>query len=146
MAFHKHSSGSMMKFQMLQPPRLESHPVKEMTQRRRLSGDVAVFEMDEYGFITSWSIKAEQIYGYEAQDIIGKHIASLYSSADLIHGKAVNELRATESRSNYFAFGWQKRLNGQEFWTYSECQALRNKKGELLGFRKYVVETSAAAS
>src|SRR4051812_36875424 len=40
-----------------------------------LTGVVAVFETDECGFISSWSAKAEQVYGYESIDMVGKHIA-----------------------------------------------------------------------
>lgn len=105
--------------------------------------DAAIFETDQYGFITSWSAGAQNLYGYETYDMIGKHLASLYTVGELMHGKLVHELLAAESRGAYFSFGWQKRDNGQEFWAYTELEAIRGVSGELIGYRRSVVETPA---
>jgi len=128
---------------LLSPPKLdEKIAAKPTIQKHRLQGEVAVIETDPFGFITSWSVKAEKIYGYGAGDITGNHIAVLYPVNDLALGKPAADLRAAEHRQNpYFSFGWQKRANGQEFWTYSESKVIRGANNEVLGFRKYVVET-----
>lgn len=106
----------------------------------RLSGHVAMFETDECGFISKWPNKAEQVYGYEYNEIMGKHLAMLYTEGDLFSGKVVQELQAVEHRGAFVSYAWQKRKDGDRLWTYSECHALKDAAGKLLGYRKYVVE------
>lgn len=115
----------------------------DLDAKPKLTGEVALFETDEYGFVNSWSSKAEQVYGYEFDEIIGNHVSSLYAINELIEGKPVLDLLAVKSTGRHFTFGWQKRKNGHEFWTHSECELLTDKTGKLRGFRKFVVETAA---
>lgn len=112
----------------------------------RLSGEVAIFDMDDCGFITKWSNKAEQLFGFEYDDIVGKHVASLYTPGDLFYGKPVQELQAVDHRGGYVSYGWQQRKNGQKFWAYSETHPMKNAYGALIGYRKFVVETRATIS
>lgn len=105
-----------------------------------LMRDAAVFDLDENGFVTYWSEKAEQVYGYDRESMVGKHIASLYLAADLLHHKPAHELKAAAFHSPYFTFAWQKNKDGREFWAYSEYQVIRDGSGGLLGFRKSIVE------
>lgn len=115
---------------------------QKVSAERKLTGQVALFETDEYGFVNSWSRNAEQVYGYEPEEIIGKHVSSLYVIGDLIKGVPVLELLAVQETGRTFTFGWQKRKSGQEFWTHSECQSLADQNGKLSGYRKFVVETA----
>lgn len=107
----------------------------------RPTGEVAYFETDENGFITFWSHKAEKLYGFDAEEIISKHISTLYATVDLKYGKAVHELMAVEAKGACFSYGWQKKKNGQDFWSYSECQTMKDQMGNIRGYRKFVVET-----
>lgn len=108
--------------------------------------NVADFELDANGFITSWSIKAEKLYGWDEVEILNQHVSNLYPRKDLEHGKSALELRATENRGAYFSFGWQRKKNGKEFWCYSESQIVRDNNGRVLGFRRSVVETGLSES
>jgi PAS domain S-box-containing protein len=127
-----------------QPPQLSEKPKALQGFNKELDGAVAIFETDKNGFITSWSPNAEQVYGYEPYDMVGKHMADLYTAGDLLHGKLTHELRSVESRGAYFTFGWQKRNNENEFWAYTEFEAIKDNSGKLLGYRKYVLETPAS--
>ncbi len=109
------------------------------------TGEVAIFETDKYGFITSWSQKATLVYGFDYDDVINKHIAFLYDSADLLKGQPLSELKAVEEKGRHFSFGFQKKLNGQ-FWAYSESQAIKDKNGEFSGCRKFVFEAPSGRS
>lgn len=103
-------------------------------------GEVAIVDMDMNGFITHLSPKAISIYGWDAVDIINKHVSQLYSNCDVAHGKAAFELRATERKGAFSSFAWQRRKNEQQFWSYSESQVIHNEKGERTGIRKLIVE------
>jgi PAS domain S-box-containing protein len=108
---------------------------------QKLDGEPAIFDCDESGFITSWSNQAEQVYGHEAYDMIGKHIASLYTAGDLLGGRLIHELRAVGLHGAHRGYCRQKRNNEQEFWAYTESESIKDARGEMLGFRKFVVET-----
>lgn len=103
--------------------------------RKRIVDPPAVIELDPSGFITSWSREAEQLYGYEFDEMIGKHFASLFCEGELEQGRAAYELLAAKTRESYNAFGWQLRKNGQQFWTYSESTGMES------GFRILVTES-----
>lgn len=104
--------------------------------KKDLVGPFAAIELDQTGFITFWSEEAEQLYGYGYDEMVGKHFASLFCEGELEQGRAVYELIAADSRQAYFAFGWQLRKNGQQFWTYSESTRTRS------GFELLVTETN----
>lgn len=106
----------------------------------RLTGHVAVFETDDCGFISKWPGKAAQLFAYESHEIIGKHIATLYTDEALLSGKVVQELQTVEHRGAFVSYHWQKRKDGVRLWTYSETHALKDAAGRLIGYRKYVVE------
>lgn len=105
------------------------------TRKEDIAGEFAVVKLDETGFITFWSEEAEQLYGYSLDEMRGKHFASLFCEGELERGRAVYELMAADSRQSYFAFGWQLRKNGQQFWTYSESTRTES------GFDILVTET-----
>ena len=124
----------------VKPAPLAESQMAVISQGRRVAGEGAAFEMDKDGFITTWSNKAGHMYGYECDVIIGKHIASLYTPGDLMFGTLIHELKAVQEYDVYSTFCWQKRKNGQEFWAQTECEALRDSDGWLLGYRKFVLE------
>ena len=41
-------------------------------------GDYAVFTLDVGGHVTSWNVGAQNIKGYRAEEIIGKHFSRFY--------------------------------------------------------------------
>lgn len=104
-----------------------------------MKGQAALIELDQYGFITSWSIAAERLYGYTMDEMMGKHFASLFCEGDLQHGRAVHELISADKKENYCVFGWQMRKNGKQFWTYSESTKIPS------GFQLLIVESKAPA-
>ncbi len=125
---------------------LDQAPKELKYQCKRLTGDVAVFHLDIYGFISSWSPQAEALYGYDPDEMIGKHISSLYSTGDLLHGRPALELQTAANQSSYYSVGWQKRKNGQTFWAYSEYQAVKEADGEISGYKRLVLEAPCRAA
>lgn len=120
------------------------NPDAKVPRKRRFTAETkrpierkaaAIIELDPNGFISSWSPEAELMYGYERDEIIGKHFASLYCDGELEQGRATHELMAAEKRQAYCVFGWQRRKNGQQFWTYSESSKTSD------GFELLVTET-----
>ncbi|MBX9690605.1 MAG: PAS domain-containing protein [Candidatus Obscuribacterales bacterium] len=141
-----HNSNQMPKFEALANSRplrfTRSEPNPAFpAQLRPFCREEAVFETDRCGFISEWSSRAEELYGYEADEILGKHIASLYRTTDLMQGNLIYEFQTAEALGKYACFAWQRRADGQSFRSYCRYQANWDKEGKLCGFRKFIVET-----
>ena len=54
--------------------------------------EYAIFITDPNGYIMSWNLGAQQIFGHNDDEIIGKHISVLYIDADIRSGEALGNL------------------------------------------------------
>ena len=98
--------------------------------------DYAIFMLDPTGVIVSWNAGAERIKGYTADEIVGRHFSTFYPKADVLAGKPDMELRVASAEGRYAEEGWRVRKDGTLFWASVVITALRDPKGELVGFAK----------
>jgi PAS domain S-box-containing protein len=98
--------------------------------------DYAIFALDPDGRITSWNAGAERIKGYAADEVIGKHFSIFYPLADVRAGKPDEELRVAAAEGRLEDEGWRIRKDGSTFWANVVITALRDERGELVGFAK----------
>ncbi len=98
--------------------------------------DYAIFMMDPEGRISSWNAGAEQIKGYKAAEIIGKHFSIFYPQEDLRRGKPAWELQVASRTGRFEDEGWRVRKDGSRFWANVVITALRDADGRLYGFGK----------
>jgi formate hydrogenlyase transcriptional activator len=96
--------------------------------------DYALFLMDVDGWILTWYAGAEHIYGYKAEEVIGRNLSFLYPIED--NSKTImQEVLNRSATSGYFASeGWRKKKDGSNFWAGNIMMALKDEKGELRGF------------
>jgi PAS domain S-box-containing protein len=104
--------------------------------------DYAIFLLDSSGHIQTWNEGAERINGYIASEIVGHHFSIFYPPADIRHGKPDFELRFAADEGKYEEEGWRVRKNGKRFWASVVITALRNPRGELVGFAKVTRDLS----
>jgi PAS domain S-box-containing protein len=98
--------------------------------------DYAIFMLDPQGKITSWSHTAEQMKGYPAAEIIGKHFSCFYPEEDVRSGKPQRELETAAREGTSEDEGWRVRKDGSRFWASVTITALRDSRGALVGFAK----------
>ncbi len=98
--------------------------------------DYAIFMLDVGGHIRSWNAGAQRIKGYAAPEIIGKHFSIFYPATDIRRGKPDYELRVATEEGRYEEEGWRVRRDGTQFWANVVITALRDGKGQLMGFAK----------
>ncbi|MGZ3851359.1 MAG: PAS domain S-box protein [Flavisolibacter sp.] len=98
--------------------------------------DYAIFMLDTTGNIMSWNEGAERIKGYSANEIIGKHFSTFYTSEDLEDKKPERELRIALETGKYEEEGWRVRKNGSVFWANVVITALYNEQNKHIGFSK----------
>lgn len=98
--------------------------------------DYAVFTLDVAGHVTSWNAGAENIKGYKAEEIIGKHFSRFYPSAEIARNWPGEELKIAAGQGRFEEEGWRIRKDGTRFWADVVITALRSPEGKLTGFLK----------
>jgi PAS domain S-box-containing protein len=103
-----------------------------------LSGvkDYAIFTLDRTGHVTSWNEGAENIKGYQAPEILGRHFSCFYEPQALAAGWPDQELKIAAGQGRLEDEGWRLRKDGTRFWASVVITALRDPSGELTGFLK----------
>jgi PAS domain S-box-containing protein len=100
--------------------------------------DYAIIRLDPQGVVTTWSVGAERLYGYEAREIIGQHFALVYTQDDRAAGVPLAMLDDARSSGMTQRTGWLGCKDGTLFWGDISITALMNEAGRLLGFGKVV--------
>jgi PAS domain S-box-containing protein len=109
--------------------------------------DYALFLLDTDGRIVAWYAGAERIYGYPADEAIGRHVsflypADLYPAGDTLQVKVGEELRRTAGEGHQGNEGWGLRKDGSRFWANAITMALKDQNGDLQGFARAVRDFS----
>jgi PAS domain S-box-containing protein len=98
--------------------------------------DYAIFMLDEKGFVTNWNAGAERIKGYTSDEIIGQHFSIFYTPEDRAAGVPERVLKAARRDGRYEAESWRVRKDGRRFWANVVMDAVRDDRGEIVGFAK----------
>ena len=96
----------------------------------------AIFMIDPEGFVTSWNAAAERIKGYQAHEILGKHLSCFYPRAEIERGKPQQNLTIAAAEGRFKDEGWRVRKDGSRFWASVVITAVRDDSGKLRGFSK----------
>ena len=99
--------------------------------------DYAVILLDARGNVRSWNPGAEQIKGYRADEIIGRHFSCFYPEQKIREGFPEFELKAAAEKGRYEDEGWRVRKDGSLFWANVVISAVCNSNGELIGYAKF---------
>jgi len=114
--------------------------LRQSEERFRLMVDgvreYAIFMLDTTGHIVSWNEGAKRIKGYSANEIIGKHFSTFYTSEDLEDKKPERELKIAIATGKYEEEGWRVRKNGSVFWANVVITSLFNEHNRHIGFSK----------
>lgn len=120
--------------------RVADEQLRESEERFRLLvqnvRDYGIFMLDPGGIVVSWNEGAERISGYASEDIVGRHFSVFYPAEDNAWGKPAWELEEASRDGRFEDEGWRVRKDGSRFWSNVIITALRNIRGELVGFAK----------
>ncbi|SEI17288.1 PAS domain S-box-containing protein [Rhizobium tibeticum] len=116
---------------------LRGHTVEE---RYRLLvdaiSDYAIYMLDPDGYISSWNAGAHRFKGYTEEEILGQHFSRFYTSADRDAGLPQRALHTAATEGRFEAEGWRVRKDSSRFWAHVIIDAIRDPKGQLIGFAK----------
>ena len=105
--------------------------------------DYAIFMLDPEGHVASWNAGAEQIKGYRAAEIIGRHFSLFYPEDDRARGKPMTLLQEALHTGRVEDEGWRVRKDGSRFWADAIITSLRDKDGRARGFAKVTRDLTA---
>ncbi|HET6421798.1 MAG TPA: PAS domain S-box protein [Geobacteraceae bacterium] len=98
--------------------------------------DLAISMLDATGHVMKWNKVSEEIKGFRAEEIIGKHFSCLYSEEDREAGKPGETLKKAEAEGRCEVEEWRYRKDGSRFRASVAITALRDKDGNPLGYLK----------
>ena len=98
--------------------------------------DYAIYMLSPAGVVTSWNVGAERIKGYSHAEILGRHFSCFYTDADRADGAPAMILATAAREGRAEREGWRVRKDGSRFWAHVVVDAIRDERGELLGFAK----------
>lgn len=99
--------------------------------------DYAIIRIDPSGYIRSWNLGAEYIYGYTYHEIVGQHITKLYGAKDSGKEAAADRLlRTALAAGRCEDEGWLYNNEGNAFFANIIITALYNADYSLKGFAK----------
>ncbi|MBA3393325.1 MAG: PAS domain S-box protein [Deltaproteobacteria bacterium] len=98
--------------------------------------DYAIFFLDAEGRISSWNEGARRIKGYTPEEILGKHFRIFYPPDAVAARHPEHELEVASREGSFEEEGVRVRNDGTTFWANVVITAMRDAKGELLGFVK----------
>jgi two-component system, LuxR family, sensor kinase FixL len=97
----------------------------------------AIIMVDPAGMIATWNAGAQRVYGWTAEQILGRSSAILSAHETPDHA-AVNELAEAEREGRFSGEVWQLRSDRSEFLADLTISPIRGENGELLGYAKVV--------
>jgi PAS domain S-box-containing protein len=98
--------------------------------------DYAIYMLDPTGIVTNWNAGAQRIKGYAAGEIVGKHFSTFYTREDREVGLPARVLETAAREGHYEAEGWRVRKDGGRFWAAVVIDAIRDERGQLIGYAK----------
>jgi PAS domain S-box-containing protein len=123
--------------------------VHDITDRRRATeaderlrllinsvSDYAICMLDHEGIVRSWNDGARALYGFTAEEAIGRHFALFYTSDEMGRDRPSEDLRKTGDCGRVEKEDWRIRKDGSEFWAHVILSALPRNGGREQGFVK----------
>jgi PAS domain S-box-containing protein len=100
--------------------------------------DHAIFLLNASGHVASWNKTAQQILGYTAEEIVGKHFSVLYRPDERRAGEANRALELAGRKGKCEVEGWRIRKDGTPFFVTGLLTAIRDDNRRLMGFASVI--------
>jgi PAS domain S-box-containing protein len=114
--------------------------LQETEERYRLilesALDYAIFITDLKGIITTWPAGAAAVFGWTADEIIGRHVGVLFTPEDRAKGEPEKELQLARTTGVAPDVRWHLHKDGSRVFIEGWTRALRAANGKVTGTLK----------
>ncbi|WP_118134971.1 PAS domain S-box protein [Oceanicella sp. SM1341] len=97
--------------------------------------DYSIAMLDAEGRFLRWNTGAEQLKGYDRNEMLGRHYACLFTEEDRAAGAPERALQAARRHGRYTVEGWRLHKNGSRIRVLASLGAVL-VDGTLVGFSK----------
>jgi PAS domain S-box-containing protein len=126
--------------------RMQQERLRESEERFRLLlegiDDYAIYLLDLDGRVASWNAGAQRIFGYRAEEAIGKSLEDFHTAEDNAAGRGREQLRRATLNRRSEEHGWRVRKDGTAFWAEVVITALHDHTGRPRGYAKITRDLS----
>ncbi|HEY0030195.1 MAG TPA: PAS domain-containing sensor histidine kinase [Bacteroidia bacterium] len=98
--------------------------------------DYSIFTMDNDLLINSWSSGSTNIFGYETDEITGKHFDVIFTEDDKKNGIPKQEIEIATAKGRAADNRWHVCKDGTQIYAYGLVFPLTGQDGERLGYVK----------
>ena len=96
--------------------------------------DYGIVMLDPEGKVASWNAGAAHIFGYPAEDVLGRPHTLLYPPLASDSGEPTVFLNEARASGSVMKEEWLVRKNGSKFWGHVGITVLRDENDQLHGF------------
>ena len=100
------------------------------------AADSAIVALDPDGRIVSWNAGAEALFGWSAQEALGRDIGVLFTDEDRAAGVPAAERASAARGDQVVEERWMRRKDGSRFWASVIIDPIHDEHGNLLGYAK----------
>lgn len=93
-----------------------------------------MFFLDPEGRIASWNRGAGAAHGFAEKEVLGEPLSVLYLPRDVSGRRPQFALRVATLEGRHEEEGWRLRKDGGMFWGATALTAIRDERGQLMGF------------
>ncbi|MBS1912778.1 MAG: PAS domain S-box protein [Bacteroidetes bacterium] len=97
--------------------------------------DYAIYMLDPNGNVVTWNQGAEKLFGYSAEEIVGRNFSCFFAEREVVEMVPALELRDAAECGKKSNEGWRVRKDGTRFWANSVVSSLE-VDGQIRGFSK----------
>jgi PAS domain S-box-containing protein len=98
--------------------------------------EYALYLVDLDGRLLCWNLGAERLFGYQANEVAGKHFSRFFLAEDIRTGQPEYELKAALEEGQSHSVRWQVRKDGSQFWCQATTTALLDEKKQVRSFAR----------
>jgi len=106
--------------------------------------DYAIFMLDADGHVTTWNAGAARIKQYQTAEILGRHFSCFYTDEDRARNEPERALARAAKLGRDESEGWRMRKDGSRFLANAVINAVRDARGELIGYAKVTRDITEA--
>lgn len=113
-------AGAVLAFVDVTELRQAQQRVRASEERLRLAAlttrDYIIVTLDAGGLVTSWNEGARRVFGYQCEEVLGRHIRLIFTPEDCASGVPEDEMRSARETGRAEDERWHLRKDGSVFY------------------------------